>query len=123
MDDINPTENHRYLTADQLDAVREQLTKVGENTDAFLALALTVDSFVRNNNRADAEYEAIYTVIQTLDLMQSNQLEYTPTVRNTLPFLTALAFYDYLLITGVIAPEELKKMGVNFGPMGGTPTA
>lgn len=110
----------KYLTQDQIDAAKEELEHMGENVQDFVNLLTMIDRFVRANDLADAEYEAIYTLVTTLDLMQSSTMTYNPPVTTTFPILSAIAVYDYLLITGVLSSADISvfKNG-SLNPFGG----
>ena len=110
----------KYLTQDQIDAAKEELEHMGENVQNFVNLLTMIDRFVRANDQADAEYEAMYTLVTTLDLMQSSTMTYDPTVATTFPILSAIAVYDYLLVTGVLSAADISQFkNGSLNPFGG----
>lgn len=117
----------QYLEQSQIDSVKAELEGMTDSPEAFSRLLTTIDRFVRANGTADCEYEAIFTLVNTLDVLQSSQMNYDNLVKTTFPFLSAIGFYDYLLVTGVLNADEVKqiKTGIAnpFGRSGGIPTA
>lgn len=123
---MEPVEAKQYLQQEQINSVKAELESMGDSPEAFANLLTTIDRFVRANGTADHEYEAIFTLVNTLNVLQSNQFEYDALVKTTFPFLSAISFYDYLLVTGVLSADDVKqiKSGIN-NPFnqGGIPTA
>lgn len=99
----------KYLEESQIEAIKAELESMEESTDGFVRLFSLIDHYVRVNGTADGEYEAIFTLVTTLDLMQSSQMEYDNVVKSTYPILSAISFYDYLVVTGVLTTEEIKR--------------
>ncbi len=124
---MEQAEQKRYLEQSQIDSVKSELETMGDSPEAFAQLLTTIDRFVRANGTVDHEYEAIFTLVNTLDVLQSTQFTFDALVQKTFPFLSAISFYDYLLVTGVLSAEDVKliKTGVEnpFHSNGGTPTA
>ena len=126
MEEISTDRKYRYLEQSQIDHIKEELEKMPESMEGFAHLLTIIDHYVRVNERADGEYEALFTLVTTLDVMQSNQMDYDQNVSATYPLLSAIAFYDYLMTTGVISPEDLRQFKANgFGiiPDSGIPQA
>ena len=117
---------YRYLSQSQIDHIKEVLEGMGENPENFTELLTLVDHYVRANGKADGEYEALFTLLTTLDVMQSSQMEYSQAVRSTYPILTAISYYDFLITTGVLSSEDIRHFRdtafVN-GGRNGTPVA
>ena len=113
MDEISTDRKYRYLEQSQIDHVKEELEKMPETMEGFAHLLTIIDNYVRVNARVDGEYEALFTLVTTLDVMQSSQMDYDQSVSATYPLLSAIAFYDYLMTTGVISPEDLRQIKGN----------
>ena len=115
MQEVAETKN-KYLQESQIEDVKSELESLPDNIDGFVRLLTMIDGFVRANGTADGEYEAIFTLVTPLAVMQS-----------TFPFLAAIGFYDYLLLTGVLSAEEIKRFkghgNFPFSGAGGTPQA
>ena len=126
MQEVAETKN-KYLQESQIENVKSELESLPDNIDGFVRLLTMIDGFVRANGTADGEYEAIFTLVTTLDVMQSSQMEYDAVVKSTFPILAAIGFYDYLLLTGVLSAEEIKRFkghaNFPFSGAGGTPQA
>ena len=101
--------NTRYLEPSQIEAIKAELETMSDNLDGFARLLATIDNLVRSNGTADGEYDAIFTLVTTLDLMQSSQMDYDAVVKSTYPILSAISFYDYLLVTGVLSAEDVRR--------------
>ncbi|MCR5348240.1 MAG: hypothetical protein K6E59_01365 [Bacilli bacterium] len=124
MEEIELAETSKYLTQLQIDAAKEELERMGENVQDVVGLLTTIDHYVRANGKADAEYEAIFTLVTTLDLMQSTTMNYDDAVKVTYPILSAIGIYDFLLVTGVLSPTDVKQFkDGKFAPFGGNGVA
>lgn len=127
MDEIKPVEEYRYLSQSQIDHIKSEFDKLGDNMEQMAGLLSLIDRYVRQNGKADGEYEALFTVVSTLDIMQSSQMEYEEVIKATYPILSAISFYDYLMMTGVLNPGDLHQLqdGAKFPfqGKGGIPTA
>lgn len=113
MDEISTDRKYRYLEQSQIDHIKEELETMPETMEGFAHLLTIIDNYVRVNARVDGEYEALFTLVTTLDVMQSSQMDYDQSVSATYPLLSAIAFYDYLMATGVISTEDLRQMKGN----------
>ena len=125
MNELDTDRKFRYLEQSQIDHIKEELEKMPETMEGFAHLLTIIDNYVRVNSRVDGEYEALFNLVTTLDVMQSTHMDYDNAVSNTFPLLSAIAFYDYLMATGVISPEDIQHLKSNqFGfPGNGVPKA
>lgn len=126
MEEISADRKYRYLEQSQIDHIKEELEQMPDSMEGFAHLLSIIDHYVRVNERADGEYEALFTLVTTLDVMQSSQMDYDQNVSATYPLLSAIAFYDYLMTTGVLTPDDIRQMKGNpFGafPDNGIPKA
>ena len=99
----------KYLTLTQIDAIKDELEHIDGSVEGFVRLTSLIDHYVRVNGTADGEYEAMYTLVTTLDIMQSTTLSYDDVVKATYPILSAISIYDFLLITGVLSTDDIKQ--------------
>ena len=126
MEEITADRKYRYLEQSQIDHIKEELEKMPDSKEGFAQLLTIIDHYVRVNASVDGEYEALFTLVTTLDVMQSSQMDYDKDVSATYPLLSAIAFYDYLMTTGVLSAEDLRQFkGGPFGvfPDNGIPKA
>ena len=117
----------KYLQRSQIDAIKMEMDSMEEGNEGFVRLFSMIDNYIRINGTADGEYEAVFTLVTTLDLMQSSQMDYDASIKATFPIISAISFYDYLVVTGVLTPDDVKKfregLGDHFPNGGGIPTA
>lgn len=98
-----------YLSSSQIEIVKAKVMEsesIADNTACFSL----IDSFVRANGKADAEYEALFSILQNLILTTSSAMHYPERVSSTLPILFIIAYYDYLVLTGVMSEEDISRM-------------
>lgn len=108
-EEIETKPDGKYLTLTQVDAIKDELNKLDGSADGFLRLLSMIDHYVRVNGTADGEYEALYTVVTTLDIMQSTKMGYDEIVKATFPILSAISIYDYFMLTGVLSAEDIQQ--------------
>ena len=115
----------RYLNATQIDAVKSELEKVEDNFTNFGGILSLIDTFVRNNETADSEYEALYKLVRHMEGLIAANASFDPTISSTFPLISAISIYDFLVFVGVVSFEDFKQMrnNGNFMNKGGIPKA
>jgi hypothetical protein len=101
-----PLEDGAYLSPTQLDVLRTRNADVKTPADQIALLAL-LDSFVASNNRRDEEYRQLFDMAQKVSLMNSPQLHYPESVSSSLPILFGIAYFDLLVLVGVVTTEDI----------------
>ena len=104
-----PIEDSKYLTAAQIELVRNRLLESKRNHDNLDILGL-IDSFVRANEKVDEGYEKIFIIVKTALEANAGDFNYPDHVTLTFPIVTMLTFYDYLILTGIMSEQDLDKM-------------
>ena len=102
-------EDSKYLTAAQIELVRNRLLESKKNHDNLDILGL-INSFVRANEKADEAYEKIYIIVKTALEANVGDYSYPDHITLTFPIVTMLTFYDYLILTGIMSEQDLEKM-------------
>lgn len=101
-----PLKDGAYLSPTQLDVLRTRNADVKTPADQIALLAL-LDSFVASNNRRDEEYRQLFDMAQKVSLMNSPQLHYPESVASSLPILFGIAYFDLLVLVGVVTTEDI----------------
>jgi hypothetical protein len=101
-----PLEDGAYLSPTQLDVLRTRNADVKTPADQIALLAL-LDSFVASNNRRDEEYRQLFDMAQKVSLMNIPQLHYPESVASSLPILFGIAYFDLLVLVGVVTTEDI----------------
>ena len=109
MEDSSAPTNKAYLTSDQISHVREELDLLS-NFDGFLGVIALIDRYVRYNETADEEYDRFFELLNSLNGVQKEGLSYPENIKATLPLISGIAFYDFVLFTGVISADELSEL-------------
>ena len=127
MDEHNPNEltnyiAEEYLSPSQIEICKEKVNAAATVADNMACLTL-IDSFVRANGKANTEYETLFAIVQNAITANSESMVYPEQIKVTIPMLFMLAFFDYLVLTGVMSGEDLERMsadamryGMNGGP-------
>ena len=79
-----------------------------------------IDAFVRSNGKADSEYDALFELLQKTSVLNSEHYGYPENIKQTLPVIWAILFFDLLVLTGVMSEKDLTIMRENaMAAMGG----
>lgn len=109
MEDSSVRATKTYLTPDQISHVREELDLLS-SFDGFLGVIALIDRYVHFNETADEEYDRFFELLNSLNGVQKEGLCYPENIKATLPLISGIAFYDFVLFTGVISAEELSEL-------------
>jgi|GEM_PF-2692464 len=104
-----PEEDSKYLTIAQIELVHQRLME-SENSLKSLDILDLIDSFVRANEKADEAYEKLYLVVKTSLEANAGGIDYPSHIMVTFPIVTMIAFYDYLILTGIMSEKDIDKM-------------
>ena len=117
-----PEEDSKYLTIAQIELVHQRLME-SETSLKSLDILDLIDSFVRANEKADEAYEKLYLVVKTSLEANAGGIDYPSHIMVTFPIVTMIAFYDYLILTGIMSEididkmqSEIMRMSMNGGP-------
>lgn len=104
-----PEEDSKYLTIAQIELVHQRLME-SETSLKSLDILDLIDSFVRANEKADEAYEKLYLVVKTSLEANAGGIDYPSHIMVTFPIVTMIAFYDYLILTGIMSEKDIDKM-------------
>ena len=102
-------EPKEYLTQQQIEAAKGRILTSAALPDTMACITM-IDGYVRLNQTADAEYETLFNCIQNAMNALGDQMRYIKEIKDTLPVLFFLLYYDYLILTGVMSQEDLNDM-------------
>ena len=105
-----PLGEGEYLSESQIEMVRAKFEGEKLEINDQMAIISLVDSFVRGNGRATAEYETLFDLIQKSSLVSSPSLSYPERIKASGPFLLLLCVYDYLILVGVFKETDIETM-------------
>ena len=103
-------EKKEYLTTDQVAALKERFNATEESIVGQMGVITLADSFVRQNGKADAEYESLFETLQKTWLMNSESFRYPETIKHTFPILFIIAFCDYMILVGGLSEADMEEM-------------
>ena len=106
---VEPNEPSQYLTEGQIDLAKEKIDNCKTMADNLSALTL-IDSFVRANGKNNIEYETLFSLVQNAITAQSEMMNYASQIKMTMPVIFMIAFYDYLVLTGVMSQSDIERM-------------
>ena len=116
-----------YLSSSQIDVIRNKLKLESFSLNEQLSVLSLIDAFVRSNGKADSEYDALFDLIQKTSVLSSEHYSYPDNIKQTLPVVWAVLFFDFLVLTGVMSEKDLTVMRENamaaMGGGGSTPKA
>lgn len=126
MSDFVLAENSRYLSQSQIDHVKDELNSLGKDFEGFQDVLSLIDRYVRTNETADEAYDTFFGIVTKINEALPVSAELEDTIRATVPMLSGIAFYDYLILTGILTAGDLQTIAS--GPMskfnpGGIPQA
>ena len=104
-----PEEDSKYLTIAQIELVHQRLMESESSLKSLDVLDL-IDSFVRANEKADEAYEKLYLVVKTSLEANAGGIDYPNHIMVTFPIVMMIAFYDYLILTGIMSEKDMDKM-------------
>lgn len=104
-----PEEDSKYLTIAQIELVHQRLMESESSLKSLDVLDL-IDSFVRANEKADEAYEKLYLVVKTSLEANAGGIDYPSHIMVTFPIVMMIAFYDYLILTGIMSEKDMDKM-------------
>lgn len=111
----------KYLTSTQIELLRQKVEALKEEDfkSDRIGVVVLADSFVRDNKKADAEYEAFHTLLQNLITMNSDHYEFEPSVMAPMPIVFLLVFFQYLVLLGVYNETDMSMVASPFAEAAG----
>ena len=103
-----------YLSESQIEIAKERVQASQSMADNMSVLTL-IDSFVRANGKANVEYETIFSLLQSTMTATSDIMAYPQRVKENLPLIFLFAFYDYLILTGVMSEDDISRLQAEAG--------
>ena len=113
MSDFVLADSSKYLSQSQIDHAKEELEAIGNNFDDFVNVLALIDRYVKNNETADDRYNALYRLLTGIDGALKMGEAFDEPIRATLPLISGIAFYDYLVLTGVLTSADLQNLATN----------
>lgn len=103
----------KYLSPSQIDIIKSQAENVMDpkNQSRFIQL---IDGFVESNGTRTPEYSRLMEALKVSSELLSPSLHYPADVQQNLPFLYYLAYYDYLILVGVLTMEDVMNIQSQF---------
>ena len=98
-----------YLSESQIDIAKQRVQSCVSMADNMSVLTL-IDSFVRANGKANVEYETLFSLLQSTMTATSDMMSYPQRVKENLPLIFLFAFYDYLILTGVMSEDDISRL-------------
>ena len=98
-----------YLSESQIDIAKQRVQSCVSMADNMSVLTL-IDSFVRANGKANVEYETLFSLLQSTITATSDMMSYPQRVKENLPLIFLFAFYDYLILTGVMSEDDISRL-------------
>ena len=98
-----------YLSESQIDIAKSRVKECKSMADNVSAMSL-IDSFVRANGKADVEYETLFSLVQNAVTASSEMMRYSMLIKMNLPVVFMIAFYDYLVLTGVMSEDDIEQI-------------
>ena len=105
----DPFETLEYLSESQIEISRNRVKEARCLADNMAALAI-IDSFVRANGKANVEYETLFAIVQNAITASSDMMRYSSQIKMNLPVIFMIAFYDYLVLTGVMSEDDIERL-------------
>ena len=97
-----------YLSPSQIEIAHQRVQDAKTLADNIACYTL-IDSFVRANGKANVEYETLFSLLQNVMTASSDLMKYPTRVKENLPILFMLAYFDYLVLTGVMSEEDITR--------------
>lgn len=98
-----------YLSESQIEIAKQRVQSSATMADNMAVLTL-IDSFVRANGKANVEYETIFSLLQSTMTATSDIMAYPQRVKENLPLVFLFAYYDYLILTGVMSEDDISRL-------------
>ena len=98
-----------YLSESQIEIAKQRVQSCVSMADNMSVLTL-IDSFVRANGKANVEYETLFSLLQSTMTATSDMMSYPQRVKENLPLIFLFAFYDYLILTGVMSEDDISRL-------------
>ena len=105
-----PLKEGAYLSQAQIEVLQNKIDPAKGTLAEQMGLVTLADAFVRQNGRANAEYEALYDLVQKTALINGGSLKYDERIRQSCPVLFFVAYYNYLILIGVLSEEDLERI-------------
>ena len=108
----------QYLSPSQIEIIKSQAKDIMDLTKQPVIVQL-MDSFIESNGTRTAEYTKLFETMKQTSTLLSSGLNYPEQVKQTLPLLYYMAYYDLLVLVGIISEEDIIKMQGQFSDMMG----
>lgn len=103
----------KYLSPSQIDIIKSQAQNVMDPVHQPRLIQL-IDGFVESNGTRTPEYSRLMEAMKVSGELLSPALRYPLDVQQNLPFLYYLAYYDYLILVGVLTVEDVMRVQSQF---------
>ena len=99
-----------YLNTDQIEHIREVFNNSEDRTLGYGNVVSLIDQYVRANGTADEEYELLFNLLKAVNAVVPKLDDYAETIQATFPLVSSVAFYDLVILIGIVAPNDLNDL-------------
>lgn len=110
-DDNLPAEGEAFQIKGYLSPSQIEIVKGKTNAASFddqVKVVQLIDAFVKSNGKVDDKYTDLMDALKKIELLAAAEKKYPDRIRQSLPILYSITFFDYLYLVGVFSEKDIQ---------------